>query len=269
MLNITGPDVTGQDFYGMKIGDVNGSANPALAPTGSPLVWMLHDQQLQPGTEVELNFNATNFTDLAALQFALDFDPSYLQFEAFKSLDAIPMTEDNFGAFDAAQGELRVVWAQSAGITLTDGTPVISIKFKVLQGGKKLSDVLQLGDSYLPCKAYTSTLLEGDVRLVYQSSVATTDAGGTSKPQLVLYQNQPNPFEGATNIGFVLPGACDAKLRIMDASGRELTHYDRSYTAGYHEIEFRMENAVSYGILYYELITPYGTLSKKMVTAGK
>lgn len=29
------------------------------------------------------------------------------------------------------------------------------------------------------------------------------------------------------------------------------------------------ENAASYGVLYYELVTPFGKLTKKMVTAGK
>jgi hypothetical protein len=84
-----------------------------------------------------------------------------------------------------------------------------------------------------------------------------------------LFQNQPNPFAGETTIGFVLPDACDAQLRITDVSGRELASYNRTYSAGYHEIEFRMQNAVAYGVLYYELTTPFGKLTRKMVTTGK
>lgn len=68
---ISGPDTTDANFYGMKIGDVNGSANPSIAShAGTPLVWMIQDQMLQPGTVIALDFAATNFTDLAALQFA-------------------------------------------------------------------------------------------------------------------------------------------------------------------------------------------------------
>ena len=270
MVTVSGPDVTGKDFFGMKLGDVNGSANPALAPQGSPLVWMLKDQELKADTEIELNFAASNFKDLAALQFALDFDPSYLQFTGFKSMDAIGLTQDNFGDFQANLGELRVVWSQATGVTLADGTPVLKAKFKVLRGGQKLSEVLQLDEDLMPCKAYTPALVSSDVRVVFEDvALAISDPANIGKPQLQLFQNNPNPFAGQTTIGFVLPDACDAQLRVMDVSGRELTHYKRSYSAGYHEIEFRMENAASYGVLYYELITPFGNLTKKMVTTGK
>ena len=38
-------------------------------------------------------------------------------------------------------------------------------------------------------------------------------------------------------------------------------------SAGYHELEFRMENAASYGMLFCELVTPQGRRMIKMVTA--
>lgn|GEM_PF-3450842 len=266
MVNVTGPDVTGQDFYGMKIGDVNGSANPSMAPTGTPLIWMVKDQALQAGTEVALNFTSTNFTNLAAVQFGLDFDPAYLQFVGFESMDAITLTADNFGDANAAIGELRFVWAQALGATLSDGTPVMKAKFKVLKGGQKLSQVVQLDEQILPGQAYTENLVASDVRVVFVESVATADPTSLGKPQLQLFQNNPNPFAGATTIGFILPDACEAQLRVMDVSGRELSNHKRHYTAGYHEIDFRMDNAAAYGVLYYELSTPFGKLTKKMVT---
>ncbi|MCB0525729.1 MAG: hypothetical protein H6576_01865 [Lewinellaceae bacterium] len=267
-VNVTGPDILGQDFYGMKLGDVNGTANPALLPNGSPLVWMLKDQQLAAGSVINLDFDATNFQDLAAIQFALDFDPSYLELTGYQSLDAISLSADNFGANNAALGELRFGWAQANGVSLADGTGVIRLSFKVLKGGQKLSQVLQLGNNLLQGKAYTESLIPSDVRIQFVESTAT-GAPAAVKAGLSLYQNQPNPFTDVTTIGFVLPEACDAQLRIMDVSGRELTNYRRTYSAGYHEIEFRMDNAASYGVLYYELITPFGTLTKKMITAGK
>jgi Cohesin domain/HYR domain/Dockerin type I domain/Bacterial Ig-like domain (group 2) len=265
-VNVTGPDVTGQDFYGMKIGDVNGSADPSMAPTGTPLTWMLKDQVLQAGAEVALNFTTTNFNDLAAVQFGLDFDPEYLQFAGFESLDAIPLTADNFGVADAVNGELRFVWAQAMGISLADGTPVMKARFKVLKGGQKLSQVVKLDEQILPGRAYTESLVAAEVRVVFVESVAAGDPATLGKLQLQLFQNNPNPFAGATTIGFVLPEACEAQLRVMDVSGRELSNYKRNYTAGYHEIDFRMDNAAAYGVLYYELSTPFGKLSRKMVT---
>ncbi|MDO8366951.1 MAG: cohesin domain-containing protein [Saprospiraceae bacterium] len=268
-VNVTTNDITGQDFYGMKIGDVASPwANPAIAPNLSPLVWVLKDQILVAGSDIELTFAASNFNELASYQFALDFDPTQLQFAGFQTLGALPMNMiENFGSSNADLGQLRHVWAAANGATLVDGTPVFRARFKVLASGKKLSDVLKLDDSEIDCKAYTEAFVPTDVRIVFAESVDTDTPLDLSKLQLQLMQNRPNPFAEATTIGFILPEACDAHIRILDISGRELTSYDRKYTAGYHELEFRMENAASYGVLFCELVTPQGKRTIKMITA--
>ena len=262
-------DAVGVDFFGMKIGDVDAVwANPQNIASPDPLVWVVQDQTLVAGTEVDLTFAASNFNDLAAYQFGLDFDPMQLQFVGFQPLDAIPMNLlDNFGAYHADLGALRNVWSSSNGTTLGDGTPVFRAKFKVLVGGQKLSQVLKLDDSEIPCKAYSEALQPTEVRLVFTESVDTETPLDLGNAQLQLMQNRPNPFSDVTTIGFILPEACEAHIRILDISGRELTSYDRKYTAGYHELDFRMENAASYGMLFCELLTPQGKRTIKMMTA--
>jgi hypothetical protein len=81
------------------------------------------------------------------------------------------------------------------------------------------------------------------VKLLFTESVSTGTPLDLGNLELQLLQNRPNPFSDATTIGFILPEACEAHIRILDISGRELTSYDRQYTAGYHELEFNMENA--------------------------
>lgn len=270
-VSVAALDITGQDFFGMKLGDVNGTAAfPAPTPDLSPLVWVLQDQTLVAGTDIELTFAASNFADFASYQMALDFDPTQLKFVGFEPLGALPMNLlDNFGAYNADMGELRNVWSSGDGVTLSDGTPVFRAKFKVLATGKQLSDVLQLDESQIDCRAFKQNAQPAGMRLVFAESVDATaplDPGGL---RLQLMQNRPNPFHDATTIGFIIPEACEAQIRILDISGRVLTTYDRTYTAGYHELDFRMENASSYGVLFCELITPKGTRTIKMVTTGK
>jgi len=265
---VNSSDIFGQDFFGMKIGDLAaGWANPATAPM-APLVWVLEDQTLVAGTEIELNFSALNFKDLASYQMALDFDPMQLQFVGFQPLGVLPMTLfENFGSSSAALGELRNLWADATGTTLADGTPVFRAKFKVRKSGQKLSEVLNLDDSEMPCLAYSETFMETEMKLVFTESVNTDTPRDLGNLQLQLMQNRPNPFSDATTIGFILPEACEAHIRILDISGRELSSYDRKYTSGYHELEFRMENAWSYGMLFCELVTPQGKRTIKMMTA--
>ncbi len=268
-VTVAAMDVLGVNFFGMKIGDVDTVwANPQNAPSLAPLVWVLQDQTLVVGTELELTFTTSNFNNLAAYQFALDFDPTQLQFVGFQPLGTLPMNLlDNFGSYNADMGELRNVWSSANGTTLADGTQVFRAKFKVLASGQKLSEVLKLDDSEIPCKAYSAALVPTEMKLVFTESVGTDMPVDPSQLQLQLMQNRPNPFTDATTIGFILPEACAAHIRILDISGRELTSYDRNYTAGYHELDFRMENATSYGVLFCELLTPQGKRTIKMITA--
>jgi hypothetical protein len=227
---------------------------------------MLKDQTLQAGETLDLSFEVSNFQDLSAYQFALDFDPGQLQFIGFETLGAIPMSlEDHFGAYNASQGELRSAWATSTGITLTEGTAVFRARFKALASGQKLSEVLRLDDSQIECKAFTEAMIPVEMRLVFAESVDASSPVNAQGMALTLMQNRPNPFTASTTLGFVLPEACETKIRILDMSGRELMYYDRSYTAGYHELELRMDNAAAYGLLFCELITPGGTRMIKML----
>jgi hypothetical protein len=158
------------------------------------------------------------------------------------------------------------MWAGTQGTSLADGAQVFRARFKVLRSGQKLSQVLRLDESEIECKAYyADPLMPVEMKLVFVESVNTASPADPSKLSLQLLQNRPNPFTDHTVIGFILPEACNAQIRILDVSGRELANYDRQYSAGYHELEFRLANAALYGILYCELTTPQGTRSIKMI----
>jgi hypothetical protein len=93
--------------------------------------------------------------------------------------------------------------------------------------------------------------------------VTETDEPTTAGLQLL--QNRPNPFNGETTIGFVLPENCEAQLRVFDVSGRVLFSQKKNYAAGRQEETLELVGAN--GVLWYELVTPFGILTKKMVAA--
>ncbi|MFT6705877.1 MAG: hypothetical protein ACJATF_000701, partial [Flavobacteriales bacterium] len=79
-----------------------------------------------------------------------------------------------------------------------------------------------------------------------------------------LYQNMPNPFKEETVIGFELPESTKGTLSIYDASGRILKQIDGDFVKGYNSINLS-KDALSPGLLYYKLITPNATATKKMI----
>jgi len=264
--------ITGENFFGIKVGDVyevGGIADPANKPGESPapLTWTVQDRVLKAGETVEAVFKASNHTDLAAWQFALRFDPAQLRFEGVDALATnLGLTADgNFGAYNIAEGELRALWSVAQGVTLEGGSPVFRVRFTALESGMKLSELLNFDDKDMAKVAYTTDLVSADVQLVFLDPVTTTSTGVAADKLSALLQNRPNPFSNSTLIGFVLPESCEAQLRVFDVSGRELLRIDGTYPAGYNEETIRLDGATGAGVLYYELTTPQGTVSRKMV----
>ena len=268
LVGVAGP-VTNQNFYGIKVGDVDASANPLLKPASiSPLRWLVEDQTLEAGKDLLVLFRAGQFDQLAAYQFALQVDPTYLQFlQVEPQSDALGLTAaENFGLRLAGLGEIRSLWVDPYGATLDDGTPVFALRFRALQGGVKLSAVLRLSEKALAPQAWSADQVPGGMELTFTGGQATGLHDPTGAAGLQLLQNRPNPFTDGTVIGFVLPDACDAQLRVFDATGRELWRLSQNYPAGYHEADIHFDRALPAGILYYELTTPFGQLTRRMVT---
>ena len=249
-----------QNFIGIKLGDVNGSGNPQLKPA---VIWTVNDQLLNEGDIITVPFQVSRFDDIAAYQMALGFDPEKLSYLDVTSTGVLNLTEDNFGAFNSQNGEFRAVWSTATGENIKDGKTLFTLRFQVLEGGRKLSDVLAIREEMLEARAYTTALAEAGMVLLFNEAQVSGTSSLAPDQGLSLLQNRPNPFTDQTVIGFVLPAACDAQLRIFDINGQLITAINQSYTAGYQQEIIRLEGQT--GVLYYELTTPFGTLSKKMV----
>ena len=140
-----------------------------------------------------------------------------------------------------------------------------ALRFKALQSGGKLSEVLRLKPKALEPLAFTAGQTRAPLELVFTEAQTTAAAGpAAGSGGIELLQNRPNPFMDRTTIGFVLLQACEAQLRVLDVTGRELYRIDDTYPAGYSEETIRLRDIRATGILYYELTTPFGKLSRKM-----
>ena len=269
-INLTGAsgNVSGQNFKGIKIGDVTATwANPANFGAGEPLVFRVQDQVLQAGSEVVAEFRADQLDDLNSFQFALHFNPKQLQLVKIDPLNGLPVSMENFGTYNVAEGEIRVVWSQATSLMLSEAAPVFRLRFKALESGARLGEVLQLNgpeSSGLPGYVYNSKYAESGVELLY--SAATGTEPGLSGPALTL-DNQPNPFVEVTTLRFMLPEAGEAELRISDAAGRLLFLQKKYYTAG-RQIETLRLEGVS-GVLFAELVTGQGRVMRKMLAVKK
>jgi hypothetical protein len=80
-----------------------------------------------------------------------------------------------------------------------------------------------------------------------------------------LYQNQPNPWQDRTIIGFYLPEAGEVSLRILDGSGRILKLIRSDFAQGSHRMVIYGQELPASGVLYYSLETNDIISTKKMI----
>ena len=95
-------------------------------------------------------------------------------------------------------------------------------------------------------------------------------AGGVLPVAMFLAQNQPNPFNPATEIAFGLPATQKISLKIFDVNGRLIrTLADGEYPAGRHSLAWRGTDdsgrPVASGMYFYRLTGREQTVTNKML----
>ena len=249
------------DFYGIKIGDVTGDSDPLMRPDlQTPFVLRTADQMLEAGEEVRVDVSIEGFVDIAAFQCALDFDLTALSFIGLETASASSLTEDDFGTFHAAEGQLRAVMAHVDGATFPDGMQHFTLRFVALQSGAKLSEVMRVNeDEELLPLAYNNELLSQPLVLAFGNTTSNPELGAEA-----LYLTvRPNPATDRTIVHFNMPQAGDASISLYDATGRLVSVQNSFFPAGINDVPVSFDNAA--GLMMVELKTVDGVRTVKLI----
>ncbi len=250
------------DFIGIKLGDLNASASPGFLQSGDTrsndgsLNIKLEDEMLKAGQTYQLDFNASDFKDVAGFQFTLDFAADYLEVLDYEGSELSKMSADNFGFTKADQGKITVSWNETTAVDMANNATLFQMSFTALKD-VQLSEVLTINSSLTTNEAYQADLRK-EVTLDFGKTIGNLKG-------YALLQNQPNPFAQETNIGFQLPEATEATLTIYDVSGRVVYTKTNTYDAGVHQVMMDKADLGATGVMYYQLSTPEFTDTKKMI----
>ena len=92
------------------------------------------DETAMSGETACVKISVNGFTDVAGMQFSLNWDVTFLEFTGFQSFNLTGLSEGSFELNNVAQGKIPMQWLDpsSAGITLPDGTVIFEMCFRVL-----------------------------------------------------------------------------------------------------------------------------------------
>jgi len=255
------------DFVGVKIGDVNASAQPnSLTPsmerrTGEVIALQIEEGMYRAGEQMSVEINAANFQEVVGYQFTFEFDNSRLDFAGFES-GVLEVTDKNFGFHMTSEGVITTSWNSMKAENVSEDEVLFVLNFTV-RSDIRATDAFRLSDRVTKTEAYRmgGEVLDLDLIFTRDGQAITTDV-------FALYQNQPNPFNGQTIIGFVLPADMDAEMSIFDVTGRLIHVISGEYAAGYNEIRLLENDLPASGVYYYQLEAEGYSATKRMVLTG-
>ena len=231
------------DFIAIKIGDLNGTAvansSTSTETRTKPSTWYIRTEnvQLKAGDLYTANFIA-DATDMEGYQFTMNL-------EGLEIVEILPseLSTENIATFDDA---IAVSW---------NGESTKDLMFSVVVKATaplNLRDAIRITSDKTAAEAYN---ISGEVQAVALNFVTNG---------YELAQNQPNPFQNETFIGFQLPTTSEVKLTLRDANGKTMKQYNGLYSAGYHKIKIESQQLPA-GLIYYTLETQDFTATRKMV----
>lgn len=248
-----------QGFVGMKVGDISGNARPNNL-LGDDIDAALRTVSLATsnavipaGQSTSITFTADQMNAITGYQFTLELTEGIV-FEGLTFGQDSRLTEANIGLSKLDQNLITVSWSQPEASDVMEGTELFVLNVAAL-ANTTVQEAVNINSAFTAAEAYDNDLNKLDVML---NVISIDDA-------FELYQNIPNPVSNETIIGFNLPEAGKASLKIMDVSGRVIKAIQGNYLSGYNQITLDRSDLGAAGVLYYQLDANENSASKKMI----
>ena len=264
-VNNLSADIAAANFIGVKLGDLDNSAaantlldidERSFNPTA---IVAINNQTFTVGEEIVIPFKLNDMDLMSGMQFTLEYNPANLEFTGFSGA-AIQVSESNFGYRLIDEGIITFSWNTFSGAAMdVSDNDLFELRF-LARSSSDISSELQLNSRYTAASAFNT---EGEFNVAL--NILSESGIALNTNVFELYQNEPNPFRINTSIGFNLPEASAATLRIMDISGKELRVIKDNFSRGYNKIDLDLSSLKGNGVLYYQLETATHAATNKMI----
>ena len=250
------------DFIGVKIGDVNGSAEfnaqheIQTENRGLPFTFLSSDVSYKTGDIVKMDITAGADADILGYQYTIDFESNDLEYVSYEP-GTIALDDANIATNNIENGYITTSWSNANVTHITKEDKLYTLTFRA-KTNNTLSNSVEINSMITKAEIYNSQLNAENVVLTFSRST-------TSEDYLSVYQNVPNPFNNKTNIGFDLGKDANVTITLMDITGKKVYERTAFYTSGSHNMLLNAEEIGVRGMIYYTIEADGYAVSKKML----
>ncbi|MEL7120175.1 MAG: T9SS type A sorting domain-containing protein, partial [Bacteroidota bacterium] len=223
------------DFIGLKLGDVNNSAQEFRAEEE---LEVLFKEEVQGEIHI-IVVKAPKPQQLAAYQFDINFDPAKMTLLDIEPGTLPGINKANFNLNKLKEGLIPTLWfdptGNPEGFEIQEGEVLFKLHFSVENEKDRLSNRIWTNANSLPAIAYNPDGEPLKVSNLYQENDRIVG------DQIRLEPLRPNPFTEKTEVRFFIPEAAEVSFEIYDALGRPVESIKQDYEAGNHRFEINAQ----------------------------
>ncbi len=252
----------GVDFIGIKMGDVTGNAvvnasNNVIEKRSADIFRVeTKNAEFNGGAVLNVPFTAVNESIIDGLQFTIEFDASVLKYNGYEN-GVFALNDVNVGTQNADEGIITMSYDDIKGININGGEALFALNFVSRTTGQ-IENVISINSAITSAEAYDT---EGGIQEIILQSSEDVAQGGSFE----LFQNQPNPFNNSTEIGFFLPEAGEATFEVMSADGKVIFKNSDYYNKGMNRINLDGSSLENKGVLLYRVEYNGFSATRKMI----
>ena len=252
-------DMTGLDFIGVKMGDVNGNVELQSALLGiTRSTEAIEVEEIERiGEEVIIGLTPSTSSPIMGLQMALSFDIRETQLLGIIS-DVIDITEDNYSIVD---GEIRISWHASSAIEMTEGLPLFELVLRT-SSTDNTEGILAISEELMTAEIYKTA---GDKIEVSDLHLDHKKIEAAGEDMMEVMQNMPNPWQQSTTISFYQPQSGPMTMKVYDLTGKEIIQVTDNYEKGWQRTTLNKDQMPGTGVYVYEMTDGVSVIRKKMI----
>ncbi len=246
------------DFVGVKIGDVNNSAEGLLGAeiiekrSSNTLGIITHDRKIRRDDQVYIDLISSSTVDIEAMQMTITWDADAMTF-----IDLVPIAIDleDYHSSLINPGQLTIAWHNIDGKKVSEGVPFFQL---VMEGNStaRLSNILEINSDITPAISYNTSDESMDIDLRFENAETIG---------VLFGQNKPNPFLSETTVEFNLPEAMEVTFKVFNGSGKLIYKTINDYSEGSNTLKLGDQLREYRGILFLKMEAAEFSEVKRMI----
>ncbi|NVO21556.1 MAG: leucine-rich repeat protein [Bacteroidetes bacterium] len=208
---------TVQNFYGICVGDVNGSNVPGPGAKSAASLELIYNGTILPSPGQEFEIQLTTEEDLAvsAVSLVLSYPADLISVSSLSMKDGSPV-------YTISDGKIRLAWSEVDPMKIAKVEPLLTMKVRIKENFKP-GDVIHftLGSESELADESAEVISGVNLEMPEIGSVTSIEDPGQAC-FICSIKVQPNPAKGTLKLEFDLTKNSDISIGLYDLMGKEV-----------------------------------------------